>query len=294
MNRFLKAMALLGLCLLVAGGALSAMLFGFYGTELLEDVSWENWGGRLTELKNREKLFWKEDSWKGDMTYQVSEKEQDGITELDFTFAAGEIKIREGKELSVKARELVEGTLQCETDGKTWYIRDTLKDSQMPHSYCPQIIVTIPSETKFRTVTIRTGAGTVTTETILTDSFFAEIGAGSVQLDRLEADESATLRVGAGELSVENFEGRNISLENGVGTVYIKGRILGRNQVKCGIGSVELKLVDMDQTDYGYSVDCSVGEVLIGGKIFAGTTDYNLGSDVFFDLSCNIGTIELK
>ena len=290
MNRFLKTLALLGLCLLLAGGVLGALLFGAYGTELLEDVPWKDWGGRLTDLKNRGEI-----SWKGeDMTYQVPEEEQDGIAELDFTFATGEIEIREGKSLSVEATDIVAGTLQCETDGETWYIRDTLRESQRPHSYCPQITVTIPSETKFRAVTIRTGAGTVTTETILTDTISAEIGAGSMQMSRLKADEAATLRVGAGDLSVENFEGRNISLENGVGTVYIKGRILGHNQVKCGIGSVDLTLVDMDQIDYGYSVDCSVGEVVIGNRIFAGTTDYNLGSDVFFDLSCNIGTIELK
>lgn len=289
MNRFLKILALLGLCLMLAGGVLGAWLVGAYKTELFEDVSWENWGGRLTVFQNREKSWGEED-----MTYQVPEEKQDGITALDFSFTAGEIQIREGSNLSVEATGLVEGALQCETDGRTWYIRDTARKSQMPHSYCPQIIITVPSETKFRAVTIRAGAGTVTTETILTEAVSVEIGAGSVQISRLEADEATVFQVGAGELSVENYEGKNILLENGVGTVYIKGRILGHNQIKCGIGSVELTLVDMDQIEYGYSVDCAIGEVMIGSRIFSGTADYNLGSDVFFDLSCNIGTIELK
>ena len=89
----------------------------------------------------------------------------------------------------------------------------------------------------------------------------------------------------------------NVTVNNGIGSVFFTGSVSGYNMVNCGIGEVLLSLTDRDRVDFNYSIECGIGEVEIDGNSFNGTVErnnYDRSDADYFVLECGIGRIEIN
>lgn len=303
MKHFFRNIALVGAGLLLVSVLLGAVLTGVFWEQIVENrdeftieigenirYHFDGW--------NRDGVHYSEKDANSSYSFTVDGNVMDSVTALDFEIAVGDISIVEGDTMSITVTDMIDGTITSEVENGVWYIRDSLLHSGSTYArYEPQIEITIPADCSLSRAAIEIAAAKVVAEKLSADVVSLDVGAGSVKLTGLQANESCKIKVGAGELKVYSFDGKNISVENGVGLVYISGRITGNNKVDCGIGSVEIVLTDREKIDFSYSIDCSIGEVKVGNNTYSGKvkdSDYNKDVEDYFDLKCSIGQITLK
>ena len=305
MKKFWKATLIPGLCCLLAGAVLSAILALGFADELMEhrdefSINEDNFfelfevdeymsvtraGKRYTESDTKESYY-----------FEVPEEEE--ITGIDFEFAVGEVQIKTGEVMEVSVVDMFENAITSEVEDGIWYIEDSLIDSGSVHSeYSPEITITIPEETLFETVEIYLAAGLFEAEELMANQVFLEVDAGSMKVFQLTAEDSLEMNNGVGEIRVYDAEAKNLEVDNGIGAISIAGAVSGQNTVKCGIGEVKLSLTDRENVDFNYTVDCGIGEVEIDGRKYTGNVESNRFERSLADsfaLDCGIGHIEIN
>ncbi len=199
------------------------------------------------------------------------------ISNLELTFGAGEFSIEEtdtqdGKiEIHVQGigradYSVKENTLHISGfEGLRW--TDNLGENR--------IDIKIPRGSSFEEISVETGAGVTILSGIRANELEAEVGAGSVQISESEVN--------------------NASLSVGMGECFYEGVIRGDLDAECGMGDMTLMLSGKE-TDHNYEIECSAGEITIGGFSVSGLAtekkiDNNAGSE--FDIACSMGSIEI-
>ncbi len=72
--------------------------------------------------------------------------------------------------------------------------------------------------------------------------------------------------------------------------------ITGNSDIKSGIGSIKLDLIG-NIDDYGISVDCGIGSVIINGDKYSGigvNKKNTIGAKNDFRIECGTGDIEIN
>lgn len=306
MKHFLRTIALVGAALLLAGILLGAVLTGAFWDEIIENRDeftvefsdvFEHYGIDIHTSNNGGPYYTKEDA-NSSYSFTVPADRMKDITEINFGIATGNINIVQGDEMSISVTDMIDGTITSEVEDGVWYIKDSLLHSGSTYSrYEPKVEITIPAGWSFEKANFEVAAGKVVMDELIANNATLKVSAGSMKIYNLLTAEGCDMEVGAGELKVYAFDGKNILVENGVGTVYISGKITGNNKIDCGIGSVELILTDRSKIDFSYSVSCDIGQVKVGDNSYSGdvkNSDYNKNLDDYFDLNCGIGLIEIK
>lgn len=305
MKKFWKVLLLLGVGCIAAGFLLAAILSIGFWDEIInhrndfsinEDNYWEFFEVRdYYKPSRRGPRYGKEDADKS-YFYEVPAEEQ--VTELRFEFALGEVSVLPGDTFSVRVTDMFEGAISSEVKNGIWYIKDSLlKEGSVFSGYAPEIEITIPEDSLFEKVTIQVEAGDFYIDELLADAVELWLKAGRMKVDRLTARKSLIVENGVGEINIYSLDGKNLSLDNGIGATILYGSLTGSSKISCGIGEVKLVLTDRSRTDFGYSIDCGIGTVIVDGASYTGTvkhSDYNRGEGDFFDLSCGIGRIEIE
>ena len=305
MKKFWKATLIPGVCCIVAGLILSAILtFGFadelkehrFDFSINEDNFFEYFEVDEFMSVSRTGTRYSESETKESYYFKVPEGEN--ITGINFEFAVGEVKIKEGDAMEISVNGIFENAITSEVKNGIWYIEDRLIDSGSVHSkYEPEITITIPTEKTFETMEIYLAAGVIEADELAARQMKLSVDAGSMTVFQLTAENSLNMKNGVGEIRVYDAAAKNLEVDNGIGAISIIGAVSGQNTVKCGIGEVKISLTDRSDVDFNYSIDCGIGEVEVGGKRFAGTVENNsfTYSDAdFFALDCGIGHIEIK
>lgn len=154
-------------------------------------------------------------------------------------------------------------------DGKI-VIKETL--TSIPKSSDFKLNVTIPADRSFDVVSISTGAGDVTVDSLTARDFDFEIGAGDVTINNLAVTGEAEIDCGAGELNINNASLNNLELNSGVGEINITSLFTGDCEINSGIGEVNVNAVGSAQ-DYTVSVSKGAGDVTVNGtKVSRDTT----------------------
>lgn len=305
MKKFWKTMLLVGLGCIVAGFLLAAVLGIGFLDEIIshrgefginEDNYWEFFEVKDYYKKARRGTHYTREDANRSYFYEVPEGEQ--VAELNFEFALGKVSISMGDAFSVRVTDMFEGAIFSEIKNGIWYIEDSLlREGSVFSGYAPEIEITIPKDSLFEKVTIQAEAGEFYVDELLADTVELSLKAGRMRIERLAAQKKLVLVNGVGEINIYSLDGKNLSLDNGIGATALYGSLTGSNRIDCGIGEVRLVLKDRSRADFGYSVDCGIGTVIVDGTSYTGTvkhSDYNRGEGDFFELFCGIGRIEIE
>jgi hypothetical protein len=233
----------------------------------------------------------------------------DDVKSLDFDITYGEVKIVKGNEFSISAHNIIENQLSSYLKDGIWYIREDesnyfdLLGISFParHSinlgwndhFSPYITITIPEDFSADNISLRVEAGSVIAEQIITKEGDFNVKAGELQIDKLMVSGKSQYRVAAGEMMLSDVNAKDITVDCGIGSVKIDGIVTGDNNIKCGLGEVNLNL-DAKEEDYSYDINCGIGEVKINDEEYDNIRNKlikneDTGNNLYLD--CGVGGI---
>ena len=211
----------------------------------------------------------------------------DEISSVDIELGDAELTVKSGSEpkvevfgknISVKASK---GELRIRQTGLIGFGRrsDTT------------IILTLP-EKELSEFNIETGAGKLTLENVSARELDISLGAGDTTMSGVTVTQSADIEGGAGKLNIANSTIRSLHFEMGMGDVSINATLLGENQISCGIGDFDLKLMG-GKDAYTLDIDKGIGKVSVDGSSVSGSSNISSGANKV-DLECGIGKVNVS
>ena len=153
-------------------------------------------------------------------------------------------------------------------------------------------IITIPKDTKFDSVDISTGAGTVKIDFLETEKLSLDLGAGEVNIEKLSVNNKTKINGGVGEINIDNGKLNNAEIDMGIGELSYAGTFTDNCEISSGIGEINLILED-DESNYKFEADKGIGEITIGGKKIGDDEVYGSGNNKI-ELSGGIGAIKVS
>ncbi len=235
--------------------------------------------------------------------YQFGEEE---IRALDVEVGIAEVFIMPDSSFSVEASNCIPENFSCEVKDGVLTVRDTTDeddwnywvDNVLSGSWdggIPVITIHI-SEFRADSVSLSTSAGNIYVETPLyTEDAELSAGLGSIYIDWLEVYGRSSYDIGAGELTINQLNAGNITVECGIGNAYISGDIGGNCRLECGVGSVYLETSQPYQ-NFNYKVECGIGSVMINDRDYDGiakSVTIDNGADAEFRIECGIGDVQV-
>lgn len=291
-------------------------------TPYKDETDWDedDWDDDWDEYDDNEDMeSWEEanrkDTYNDSLNYPISYKKVDSL-KLDIS--SGTVTIKEGETFSVDVNEAGEDYVKSEVIDGIWKITDSgyfnvdknedvhvinifgvkirTGENNISWSDNTRIEITLPEDFKADELTLSIGAGAIRADSLKAKTVMVNVGAGSIRIDELNVENASSYSVGAGELIIEDFIGRDIDVDCTVGAITLSGIIKGNNYVNCGIGSVEMD-IDGQEEDYNYDISSGIGNVQINNNKYSGITSESMknnGAKDFFSLKCDIGKINLK
>ena len=235
--------------------------------------------------------------------YQFGEEE---IRALDVEVGIAEVFIMPDSSFSVEASNCIPENFSCEVKDGVLTVRDTTDeddwnywvDNVLNGSWdggIPVITIHVP-EFQADSLSLSTSAGNIYVETLLyTENAEISAGLGSIYIDWLEVYGRSSYDIGAGELTINQLNAGNITVECGIGNAYISGDIKGSCRLECGVGSVYLETAQPYQ-NFNYKVECGIGSVMINDRDYDGiakSVTIDNGADAEFRIECGIGGVQV-
>lgn len=250
-----------------------------------------------------------ENAWEEQADFTTLDQSYQGVEKLNVDIGYGEVRIVNGDKFSISAENILEGELESYVENGTWYIReDNHHDSHIfgmhfplrrvlswDHEFTPKITVILPEGFVAEEADLKVGAGTLKADELNAVEGEFKVDAGEMNIEKLSVSEKSEYNVGTGEMTLQNTDINDITVDCGVGYVRIDGSVAGENSIKCGIGNVEL-LLNGDNRDYNYDVTCGIGQVDIDGRNYSnisGKYTSNDSADSSLNLDCGIGKISV-
>lgn len=313
MKRLWKVLLIMGLVCVLAGGIFAAVLGFCFSDEIVAHKDYfmsNNYVSFLDNFKWRNVFYFRQNGLQDGLYYDDSECKEscyyevtkEEINDICFEFAVGEIRITTGETMSIQVNNMFENAISSEVKDGVWYIKDSLIERGNVYSeYAPDIDIILPAGEIFDKIEIQLAAGTLTAEELRAQEMILEVDAGSMKVQQLYSTECLELTNGVGEMTLLSVEANNVTADNGVGAMYISGEITGQNNIKCGIGEVNILLSGREDIDFNYDVNCGIGEVIIGNSKHYGMGHHHKDSHHqtasqkdYFYLDCGIGCIRLN
>lgn len=129
----------------------------------------------------------------------------------------------------------------------------------------------------------------------LLDELDLTIGAGRMTAEGLRCLE-ADLCVGAGQMVLTDFSATaSADLEAAAGQIKLDGEVYGQVEISAEAGQVVLNIPEPE--DYGYEVECRLGNVKMGAYSFSGMSTVASDSTSaanLFEIECSVGSVEVN
>lgn len=154
-----------------------------------------------------------------------------------------------------------------------------------------QVIVYIPANKIFNEVSIESGSGNISIDTLNTNRLDLDLGAGSITFDNLLVSGGADIDSGAGKLTINSSNVNNLDLDMGVGEAYIEGVITGNSDIDAGIGALTIYLQD-SISNYKLVVNKGIGEIKINNEKVS--NNYQTIGNNIIKIDGGIGSININ
>ena len=216
-------------------------------------------------------------------TYDVTKQ----INSLEVEIKAADFRIEQATEFSVESNLKY---LSVKQENGVLKIVDEAKGSSNFNN--ARLTIQIPTDKVFESVSIKTGAGKLTVDTLTTGTMTLRLGAGETRFNKLIATQSASIEGGAGKTTIASGAIINLTLEMGAGEFNLVSLLAGNNRLKFGIGESNVTLYGT-RADYKVDVEKGVGSITVDGQsVTSFSCDGN--SENFVKIEGGVGAINLR
>lgn len=198
------------------------------------------------------------------------------------------LSIKEGEEFKVETNS---NHIKVKETSNQLYIKEE-NHKLIKTRVNAEVTVYVPNGYIFDDVSIDNGAGKVNFETLSTKNFLLDVGAGKVNIDYLTVSNEAKINSGAGKTVIHNTTIHNLDLDVGVGAVTLNAKLVGKNEIDAGVGSLEINLLG-SLDDYKIKVDKGIGTCKIDGNSVADNTFYGTGDNIIV-IDGGVGSIHVN
>lgn len=305
-------MTVLGLGLAVAAGTVkgSAKI-----TEVVEHVT----GKRIRINLGWDRFpfgIFADDDWFGDSDWNY-ELDVTGIFDNDYEVLKGDrATIYPDTDAVIKELDIELGGCSFETkisDTGEFYVKTSKMDKIQVYeekgrlhvksvktrvkwtSNSGKVILYVPEDYYYDKVQIDLGAGEVTFNDLNAKEISLEVGAGVIRCKDISA-EDLEASVGMGQIELKKMDINKLEAEVGMGEFVGSGVVDKSAKLECSMGNVELKL-DGSSQDYNYKLEAAAGNVDIGRDSFSGLATerwINNNADKTLEIECSMGNISVQ
>lgn len=230
-------------------------------------------------------------SWNGNSEWVNTEFSGKEMTRLDVNVKATAVRIR-----TVKEGEPV----RIETNNEyitSWVDGSTLNVVEKSHGFfgwggTGDLVIYVREDTAFDSVEIEIGAGTLDVERLEARDLKLNLGAGKTAIDELVATRRAEIDGGAGVVEIRGGELHDLDLDLGAGKAELRARVVGTGRVTTGVGKTELTLIGREE-DYRLRIDKGIGSVTLDGRSLADGESVGSGATLI-EIDSGVGAVEMK
>ena len=209
------------------------------------------------------------------------------ITSLSVNISAAELEIITGDKFNVETNHKY---LKCEEKDDVLKISETRK-LFASHPKGMKVILTIPKECVLDYADIKTGAGSVTIDELLSNMLNIDLGAGELTAQRLDALYSAEIDGGAGSITINESRLNNAEIDMGVGELNLTGELSGKSSIDYGVGETNIVLLGTDN-DYKIELDKGIGEATIDDIKMSDDSVYGTGEN-YIEIDGGVGELNI-
>lgn len=286
------SLSIFGIALCVSGILLGATterireVFGMQRMEISEDAidsyfedSVENFVGDASDSTPLQEVRDSQNSGEGQFFSNIEE------LKIDVTCLEVEILERSGSEIYLDtcdiSDEIREDLVITQKDEKlNIELKNKSKwDELANHDWNDSkgtLFIQIPAKRRFKEASMKVGAGVLT-------------------VDNLHAEE-LDIDVGAGQVYLDSFIVKELELQCGAGEANLYGEVEREAKIECGIGSVNYTAAG-SQEDYDYEVSCGIGSVNVGTDSYSGLggeRKIKNGGSKKMEIECGIGMVDVS
>lgn len=216
-------------------------------------------------------------------TYSVSSD----VHSLEINISAANFTVSQAEEFAVKSNLK---NISVEEKNGTLFITEGKKLSR----FYDKAVVTlyIPNETVFEKVSITTGAGKFSVDSLSTERLVFYVGAGDVNIKSLTVTSNADIEGGAGRITVDDGAIKNLDLEMGAGQLKLTSALTGETELDLGVGASNINIKG-NKDDYRLDVEKGLGSISVDGESFSNTDSYGSGQHII-DISGGVGAVSLN
>ncbi len=226
----------------------------------------------------------------------------DEVRRVEVNIAAGNLVIRSGSTFSIEADGLLEyaGSVR----NGTWDIRSVLPRSGVQNEngrfwldgrdITTTYTVTLPQSVQ--SLDIELGMGRATVEGLALENLECSTDMGRLEVTGVSADR-ADFEVNMGDILVTGFTAREAELDCELGGITLEGEVSRSLTADCELGGITIQV--RRPASYSGRASASLGRVSVDGQHergrFSGSfADGIKNTDLRFDLSCELGSIDLN
>lgn len=219
----------------------------------------------------------------GDITFLESYND---ISNIEIDLGTTNLEIKKGVEFKVEASNVTDKFHVRERNGNLYIEEDSFW--LFGNNKAGKVIVYVPDY--LNELSIDTGAGETTIDSISAREFTLDYGAGVININNSDFS-NAEIDGGTGAININNTILTNVELDTGVGEVNFNGEILGRSSINTGIGEVNLTLTGGEDL-YSFRLDKGIGNITVNGEDY-GRSSYGDGANII-DIDGGIGDITIN
>lgn len=230
-------------------------------------------------------------SWNGSSEWVNTEFSGKEMMRLDVSVKATAVRIRTAKEGE---------PVRIETNNEyitSWVDGSTLNVVEKSHGFfgwggTGDLVIYVREDTTFDSVEIEIGAGTLDVERLEAKDLKLNLGAGKTAIDELIATRRAEIDGGAGVVEIRGGELHDLDLDLGAGKAELRARVVGNGRVTAGVGKTELTLIGREE-DYRLRIDKGIGSVTLDGRSLSDGESVGSGATLI-EIDSGVGAVEMK
>jgi hypothetical protein len=218
-------------------------------------------------------------------TYEITTE----IKSLDIRINAADFKIKQGEKFSVESNL---AKLEVRENNGTLTLEELTKNNVTNAYNGAMLTICIPEGTVFEHITLLTGAGKLTIDTLSAKRIDFKLGAGEVSIGSLFASEYANIDGGAGNITVSDGALNRFNLNMGVGELNLISALSGDCDLEMGVGAATITLIG-NKNDYKLDISKGLGSITVDGQV---VTDFGSSGNGTNSIKINggVGSIDLK
>lgn len=211
----------------------------------------------------------------------------ENITNLEIDVKYSTLEIKNADTFKVESNDK---NVICTQKGNELTVKET-GNNWLNKKEGNTIIIYIPENKEFNEIDFDAGAGDINIESLNTKDFSFSIGAGKVEINKLNVSNEAEIDGGAGKVEILSGEIRNLDLDMGIGEFNLNTKLLGNNNIEQGMGKLVIRLTDSMQ-NYTIKTVKGMGSITIDGEEAKNNSTYGNGQNVV-NIEGGMGAIEI-